>query len=474
MPRMKGMSLQQFQNLARPVFGRSNPELVDNPLWEAAFREELGGYSLRKAAGDPRRPRGGAGNRAAHRLAEDGPIWCWQRYGQTRTDLPDGRVVHIGGEHEDWYDPDFCIFNDVVVEHDDGTVDIYAYPLDAFPPTDFHTATLIDGAIILIGNLGYRDERRPGICQVARLDLESFRIDLLECDGPSPGWLSRHMAERLGEREILVLGGQTLAADDPEEGALRENGGLFALDIDALRWRRVPHAEPAILPVSAEDYLQGKSPVTGAANPQKLDHPVKREAARRNWRPIRTRLHFGDPAPRRPDDPKAHRETRPIDQVVWTAERTGAAHVALPEGGRLVIAGEFRAFDEEWADSWVYSDVVRHGPDGSIDIFAYPVEVVPPLFEAVAMAEPDHVLIFGRVIHRFEPRARQTVTLRLDLASMAVTLLDAVKLPTPVLLDLNEAVISPETIGFKVMRRAADDPERVLWFDRAPARWRET
>ena len=33
------------------------------------------------------------------------------RLGGTRTELSDGRVIWIGGEHEDGYDPDFCIYN---------------------------------------------------------------------------------------------------------------------------------------------------------------------------------------------------------------------------------------------------------------------------------------------------------------------------------------------------------------------------
>jgi hypothetical protein len=34
-----------------------------------------------------------------------------QRFGQSLTLLPDCRAVQIGGEHEDWYDADFCIYN---------------------------------------------------------------------------------------------------------------------------------------------------------------------------------------------------------------------------------------------------------------------------------------------------------------------------------------------------------------------------
>ena len=68
----------------------------------------------------------------------------------------------IAGEHEDFYDPDFCIYNDVFVERARRPPGIYRYPKDVFPPTDFHTATLVGDEIILIGSLGYRDLRRAG------------------------------------------------------------------------------------------------------------------------------------------------------------------------------------------------------------------------------------------------------------------------------------------------------------------------
>ncbi len=37
-------------------------------------------------------------------------VWCFGRFGATRTKLPDGRIVSIGSEHEDPYDPDSYIY----------------------------------------------------------------------------------------------------------------------------------------------------------------------------------------------------------------------------------------------------------------------------------------------------------------------------------------------------------------------------
>ena len=93
--------------------------------------------------------------------------------GQPSVTLPDGREVYIAGEHEDHYDPDFYIYNDVVVMDGD-QCDILGYATDIFLPTDFHTATLVRDEIILIGNLGYPEDRDPTTTQVFRLNTRDW------------------------------------------------------------------------------------------------------------------------------------------------------------------------------------------------------------------------------------------------------------------------------------------------------------
>jgi hypothetical protein len=89
---------------------------------------------------------------------------------------PDGRVVYIAGEHEDYYDPDFYIYNDVVVIDRDGSIAINGYSRDVFPPTDFHSGTLVGGAIFIIGSLGYQHQRVVGSTPVFRLDIDTMII----------------------------------------------------------------------------------------------------------------------------------------------------------------------------------------------------------------------------------------------------------------------------------------------------------
>ena len=100
----------------RTRYGAANPEQVENALWEQVIDEEWTGYGLRQHLGidlDRNTIRQNFSH-SAYRDATPGPFWSWQRFGRTSTALPDGRVIHIAGEHEDSYDPDFCIYNDVL------------------------------------------------------------------------------------------------------------------------------------------------------------------------------------------------------------------------------------------------------------------------------------------------------------------------------------------------------------------------
>ncbi|KAF2123192.1 hypothetical protein BDV96DRAFT_562093 [Lophiotrema nucula] len=152
------------------------------------------------------------------------PIWCNSRMGQSLTKLPDGTVVEIGGEHEDFYDPDFMIYNDVIVHGPNFTATgltgkeikpyaIYSYPEDVFPPTDFHTATYVPdlNAIFIIGCLGYGGKKSKasterGETPVYRLDVGTWKITKVDTAGEGPGWIRSHMASLECGEEIRVSG----------------------------------------------------------------------------------------------------------------------------------------------------------------------------------------------------------------------------------------------------------------------------
>jgi ankyrin repeat protein len=212
-----------YRRAWRPRFGAANAERVREPFWEAMIRAGVNAYAARKRFGDL--------------PVSVAPVWCADRFGQSLTFLPDGRIVEIAGEHEDAYDPDFCIYNDVFVHGPDGSIAIYGYPADVFPPTDFHTATLVGDAIYVVGSLGYPGARVFGETQVFRLDVATFGMERLATTGDGPGWLSRHRARLGADGAIVVSGGKVSRMVGGKE-KYEENTGTFALDLATLRWRR--------------------------------------------------------------------------------------------------------------------------------------------------------------------------------------------------------------------------------------------
>jgi len=196
---------------------------MNNPVWEWLIRTRLSAYEADEGFS----------------LRGNGPCWCFARFGQSETRLADGRLVLIGGEHEDYYDPDFHIYNDVVVRRPDEGIEIYGYPRDVFPPTDSHSATLIDGRIILIGSLGYPAQRSIGMTPVYSLDLQSFEISAMNCTGDAPGWLHKHDAAYLPEENAIVITSGLLVRDDPDRPPVVENIDDWKLHLADLRWERM-------------------------------------------------------------------------------------------------------------------------------------------------------------------------------------------------------------------------------------------
>ena len=212
-----------FKQWRAPRVGRSNPERMDNPVWEWLIKAKADAFRANQHFDGPSQ-------------FEAGPGWCFDRFGQSTTKLPDGREVLIAGEHEDSYDPDFYIYNDVVVKQPDGSTEIYGYPKDVFPPTDFHSATLIGNEIIVVGNLGNPEERHPAECPVYALNIESFAIRSIKTTGMAPGWIHGHEGNLSGDRKsIVVKGGKLCRADE----SLVENIDDWQLHIEGWRWERL-------------------------------------------------------------------------------------------------------------------------------------------------------------------------------------------------------------------------------------------
>ena len=212
-----------FLKWRSPRAGRTNPERLNNPVWEWLVRSRLNAYSANERFNGPD-------------SLGAGPCWCFKRFGQSSTLLPDGRKVLVGGEHEDHYDPDFCIYNDVVVLHPDGRMDLFGYPKDDFPPTDSHSATLVGKQIIIIGNLGYGEQRKPGITPIFILDLDNFSMSRATAHGDQPGWLHKHITSCSDNLSILVQRGMI---DRGPGTSLVENIDDWRLHLSDWRWERL-------------------------------------------------------------------------------------------------------------------------------------------------------------------------------------------------------------------------------------------
>ena len=202
----------------------ANPTGLDNPLWHWLARTRWDAYNANNLYSGPS-------------AFDAGPMWTFQRFGMSETTLPNGSVVYIGGEHEDHYDPDFFIYNDVTVIDHSGNIAIHGYPVEAFQPTDFHSATRVGDELFIIGCLGYPDRRMIGVTPVYKLLLSSMRIQAIETRGEPPGWIYKHTATLAEDgRSIIVKRGERWLGNDR---ATIENIDAWEFNTQSGYWRRL-------------------------------------------------------------------------------------------------------------------------------------------------------------------------------------------------------------------------------------------
>jgi hypothetical protein len=237
-PQNFGVTPALFRGWRAPRFGNANPQKIKSNVWEWLVCSRLSGYAAAREMNEPS-------------SSTRGPTWSFERFGQSVTELPGGRMVYIGGEHEDFYDPDFYIYNDVVVMNPDGAVDFYCYRKSDFPPTDFHTATLVDETIVIVGSLGYPDERRWNETPIYLLRLDNFEIHKVETLGASPGWIHSHVAT-LGEdkRSIILTKGKVQTG---KGHSLVENVEDWKLDLGDWTWNRLTTRDCLQFGISRQD-----------------------------------------------------------------------------------------------------------------------------------------------------------------------------------------------------------------------------
>jgi hypothetical protein len=89
------VSKEEYLVAKNQQFGKTNPELMDIAFWRDMVKTNFSAYEAKARFGEADFCGGSA-------------VWCNQRFGRSLTELPDGRIIEIAGEHEDYYDPDFC------------------------------------------------------------------------------------------------------------------------------------------------------------------------------------------------------------------------------------------------------------------------------------------------------------------------------------------------------------------------------
>jgi hypothetical protein len=153
-----------------PRFGLTNPELVDNYFWKYMIQHpEYDAYTVEQIFNLQR--------------TNNQSIFTFERMGCAKVKLKDGRIIYVGGEHEDFYDPNFYIYNDVIVL-DGNNIYIYLYPADIFPPTENAKLKENNGKLIISRGSRYHPLVKPNEITYKRmneepdyiLDLKTFKI----------------------------------------------------------------------------------------------------------------------------------------------------------------------------------------------------------------------------------------------------------------------------------------------------------
>ncbi len=217
-----GVDLALFMQWRIPRYGEANPTRMDNKVWEWLIKSKIWAAQA---------------DDTFNMSFDEGVTWCFERFGQSETQLPDGRTVFIAGEHEDDYDPNFYIYNDVVVINPDESVEIYGYPESVFPPTDFHTATLVNNTIVIIGSLSYPEKRMISHTPVYLLNFTDFSISKMNTNGISPGWLYEHTAVLSADQQHITIEKGTIVRSEKRPWA--ENIDVWQLNLADWSWQRL-------------------------------------------------------------------------------------------------------------------------------------------------------------------------------------------------------------------------------------------
>lgn len=115
-------------------------------------------------------------------------------------------------DYNDYYNPDFKIYNDVTIRHFDSKYELWNYPEEQFPPVYAHD-TVHDKNIDFVyitGGLGSGDRQRKNITEIYQLNLETKDIEHIEALGDSPPCLHNHHTKMWNDDLIEMRDGDIL------------------------------------------------------------------------------------------------------------------------------------------------------------------------------------------------------------------------------------------------------------------------
>jgi hypothetical protein len=188
-------------------YGIRNPEPIQDNIYFHIITNNISPYQLPKIF----KTEDGANKDVPRHEIPDHRVWHYRRSGTSRTILPDGSILFIGGSHEVFYDTDFCVFNDVLKVDPTGKMELFFYPTADFPATHFHTATFWKDKVIIIGDLDFISDKEAYKTLVCCLNLSDFSIQKMK-NTDNPGWILEHEAFEY-EEQIMIHGGQIYKND---------------------------------------------------------------------------------------------------------------------------------------------------------------------------------------------------------------------------------------------------------------------
>jgi len=163
----------------------------------------------------------------------------------------------------------------VSVQRPSDQIEIYGYPADLFPPTDFHTATVVDERIVIVGCLGYQQSRRPGHTPVYSLDLGDYRISEVPTAGENPGWIFKHQADVDTNGAIKIWGGEVVQMTGDKRQRYRRSLDDYTLDTKSWSWVRTTKQnwrQFSICQESRGPFVLDRHPKPEALLPRNIDY----------------------------------------------------------------------------------------------------------------------------------------------------------------------------------------------------------